>query len=129
MAGLPRIFLKAYFLHNAQSGGHIPRMDRSPFAVVLLTLLWAALTMPATAAEYPLRPIRFIVPSAPGGTPDIISRLLAVELSRQMGQHVVVDNRPGANGAIGLHLLAKGTADGGAGSARLGAWMRPGSGP
>jgi len=68
--------------------------------------------MPATAAEYPLRPIRFIVPSAPGGTPDIISRLLAVELSRQMGQHVVVDNRPGANGAIALHLLAKGTADG-----------------
>ena len=75
-------------------------------------LALACVAAVAGAADYPARPIRFIVPSAPGGTPDIISRVLAAELSRQMGQQVVVDNRPGANGAIGLHLLARAAPDG-----------------
>ena len=66
----------------------------------------------ATTTEYPNRPIRFIVPSAPGGTPDIIARVIGNELSKQMGQQVVVDNRAGANGAIGLHMLARSAADG-----------------
>jgi tripartite-type tricarboxylate transporter receptor subunit TctC len=79
----------------------------------LSTLLaLACVATAASASDYPARPIRFIVPSAPGGTPDIISRVLAAELSRQMGQQVVVDNRPGANGAIGLHLLARAAPDG-----------------
>jgi tripartite-type tricarboxylate transporter receptor subunit TctC len=77
-----------------------------------LTVIAGGSQMPVAAADYPTRPIRFIVPSAPGGTPDVISRVLAAELSRQMGQQVVVDNRPGANGAIGLHLLAKSAPDG-----------------
>jgi tripartite-type tricarboxylate transporter receptor subunit TctC len=64
------------------------------------------------ASEYPSRPIRFLVPSAPGGTPDIITRVIGAELSRQMGQQVVVDNRAGANGAIGMHLLARSNPDG-----------------
>ena len=64
------------------------------------------------AAEYPTRPIRFIVPSAPGGTPDVISRVVGTELGRQMGQQVVVDNRPGANGAIGMHMIARAAPDG-----------------
>jgi tripartite-type tricarboxylate transporter receptor subunit TctC len=75
-------------------------------------LLAVALTINAAAAEYPDRPIRFIVPSAPGGTPDIISRVLAAELNKQMGQSVVVDNRPGANGVIGMQLIAKAAPDG-----------------
>lgn len=66
----------------------------------------------ATTGDYPSRPIRFIVPSAPGGTPDIIARVIGGELSRQMGQQVVVDNRAGANGAIGLHLVARAASDG-----------------
>ena len=65
-----------------------------------------------TAAGYPERPIRFIVPSAPGGTPDIISRVVAAELTRQMGQQVVVDDRPGANGTIGMTLIARAAPDG-----------------
>jgi len=52
------------------------------------------------------------VPSAPGGTPDIIARVLASELGKQMGQQIVVDNRAGAGGAIGMQMLAKAAPDG-----------------
>src|SRR4051812_41162833 len=90
-------------------------MTRYQRAILSAIVLLAMASGPAAATapgDYPARPIRFIVPSAPGGTPDVISRVLAAELSRQMGQQVVVDNRPGANGGIGLHLLAKAVPDG-----------------
>ena len=63
-------------------------------------------------AAYPDRPIRMIVPSAPGGGPDVGSRLIAAELSKQMGQSVVVDNRAGASGVIGTEAIARSTPDG-----------------
>lgn len=66
----------------------------------------------AAAAAYPERPIRYIVPSAPGGSPDITARILTAELSRQMGQQFVVDNRVGASGIIGTDMIAKGAPDG-----------------
>jgi tripartite-type tricarboxylate transporter receptor subunit TctC len=64
------------------------------------------------AAQYPTRPIRFIVPSAAGGAPDINARLLATELTRQMGQQIVVDNRPGAAASIGTELIVRAVPDG-----------------
>src|SRR3954468_13170396 len=80
----------------------------------LLALAIACLGCAAAGAAetYPSRPIRFLVPSAPGGTPDIISRVIGGELSKQMGQQVVVDNRAGANGGIGMHMLARSSPDG-----------------
>lgn len=66
----------------------------------------------AYAQSYPIRPIRLIVPSAPGGSPDISSRMFAPEITRQMGQQLVVDNRSGAGGLIGYELVAKAPADG-----------------
>jgi tripartite-type tricarboxylate transporter receptor subunit TctC len=69
-------------------------------------------TTMVAAAEYPLRPIRFIVPSAAGGSPDINARLIASELTKQLGQQIVVDNRPGASGVIGLDLIIKSAPDG-----------------
>lgn len=82
--------------------------------IALLGVAWMIMghVAPALAADYPGRPIRFIVPSAPGGTPDIISRVVAAELSKQMAQQVVVDNRPGANGTIGMTLIARAAPDG-----------------
>lgn len=75
----------------------------------------AALLLAAAQAQsqaYPSRPLRLIVASAPGGSPDINSREMAAELVKQMGQQIVVENRPGASGILGLEALAKATPDG-----------------
>lgn len=82
----------------------------------LISLITAAfaLLVPATtcAQDYPVRPIRMILPSAPGGLPDIQARLMANELGKQLGQTVIVDNRPGGSFIIGFDLMAKATPDG-----------------
>ena len=63
-------------------------------------------------AAYPERPIRMIVPSAAGGQPDTNSRLVAAELTKALGQQVVVDNRPGASSSIGFEAVARAQPDG-----------------
>jgi tripartite-type tricarboxylate transporter receptor subunit TctC len=69
-------------------------------------------SMPVHLETYPNRPIRLILASAPGGSPDIHARLMANELTKQMGQQVVVENRPGASSLIGLEHMAKAVPDG-----------------
>ena len=64
------------------------------------------------ATKYPQRPIRFICPYVPGGAGDIFTRTIAQKLGDALGQSVVVDNRPGANGGIGTEIVAKAPADG-----------------
>jgi tripartite-type tricarboxylate transporter receptor subunit TctC len=68
--------------------------------------------LPSIAADYPERPVRIIVPSAPGGAPDVTTRIVVAELTKQMGQQFVVDNRPGASGIIGTELIVRATPDG-----------------
>jgi tripartite-type tricarboxylate transporter receptor subunit TctC len=79
----------------------------------LLFLLLAALAaLDASAQAWPTRPLRLVAPYAAGGPIDISARLLAARLQESLGQPVVVENRPGAGGNIGVELIAKGPADG-----------------
>lgn len=68
--------------------------------------------LPAAAQNYPSRPVRFIVPFAPGGNTDVQGRLIAQKLTEKWNQQVVVDNRAGAGGTLGVEMLAKAPADG-----------------
>ena len=61
---------------------------------------------------FPTKPLRMVVGAAPGGTPDIVARIVGPKLTEQLGQPVVVDNRPGATGAIGADVVAKAPRDG-----------------
>ena len=74
--------------------------------------LCALTAVAALAAEnYPARPVRVVVPFGAGG-PDLIARIVAQQLASQLGQPVVVDNRPGANGIVGTDTVAKAAPDG-----------------
>jgi tripartite-type tricarboxylate transporter receptor subunit TctC len=76
-------------------------------------LLWVLLAIPALAcAQYPNKPIRMIVPFAPGGASDFVGRILQPRLSELLGQQIVVENRPGASGNIGMEAAAKSAPDG-----------------
>ena len=79
-------------------------------AVILVSA--AAFSITAHGADYPSRPIRMIVPQAPGSASDTVARLLAAELSPRLGQQVVVDNRPGGALMIGMEMTARAAPDG-----------------
>ena len=79
-------------------------------ATVMAMLLSGA--PPASGQAYPAKPVRIIVPYSPGGGTDILSRALGEKLGAALGQAVVVENRPGANGAIGSDMVAKSAPDG-----------------
>jgi tripartite-type tricarboxylate transporter receptor subunit TctC len=77
-----------------------------------LALLLAIVASAAAAQGYPARPVRLIIPFPPGGSNDIVGRMVAAQLGDRLGQQVVADNRGGAGGTIGTELAARAQADG-----------------
>jgi tripartite-type tricarboxylate transporter receptor subunit TctC len=82
------------------------------WTIILAGVAAAVLGAAAAAQGYPSKPIRMIVPAAPGGVTDIVARVIAPQLTEALGQPVVVDNRAGAGGIIGTDTVAKATPDG-----------------
>src|SRR4051794_41108964 len=80
--------------------------------LVALCLTIAAQTAPASAQTYPTRPIRMVIAFPAGGPTDFVGRLLADKLKELLGQSVVIENKAGANGAIGADYVAKSEPDG-----------------
>lgn len=93
-----------------------PRSRRLVLASGLTLATSAALALLASPAlaqdKWPSKPVRIVVPFAPGGTTDILARAIAPELSKAFGQSFVVDNKPGAGGNVGADHVAKSAADG-----------------
>ncbi len=85
---------------------------RSALAGCLLTVAAVAATPAAIAAEYPTRPIKLVVPYAAGGPTDVLGRLVGEFLGRDLKQPVVVENKAGAQGAIGAEIVARSEPDG-----------------
>lgn len=77
---------------------------------LLLTL--TAIAVPASADDYPSRQIRLIIPFPPGGSNDVVGRIIAAQLSEKLGKQVFVDNRAGAGGVVGTDVAAKAAPDG-----------------
>src|SRR5437763_7102134 len=82
------------------------RMARLVAALALAVLVFAA------QAQYPTRPIRVLIPQPPGGANDTVARVIAAPLGERLGQPIVVENRPGANGNLAMEVVAKAPADG-----------------
>lgn len=76
----------------------------APLALAATPAFAALAPQSAVAQAYPAKPLRLIVPYAPGGATDIISRAAAIEMSKSLGQAVTVDNRPGAGGNLGAEM-------------------------
>ena len=96
----------------------ITRRDRKPrtlaqsVGAIIASLAAVCSSMPAAAQDFPSRPVKAIVPYAPGGSGDILMRLLGNKLSSMWGQQVVVENKPGGGGLIGTELAVRSPPDG-----------------
>src|SRR5215211_4321923 len=85
---------------------------RARQVILVSATLLAAAPQISLAQAYPTRPVRLIAASAPGGTSDILARLLAQQLTTDLGQQFIVENRAGASGIIGTDVVAKAPPDG-----------------
>ncbi len=85
------------------------RLSLCLFACLAAAVAW---TLPADAQSWPVRPVKIIVPYPPGGNTDVNARVIGAALGQALGQQFIIDNRPGANGAIAAELAARAAPDG-----------------
>lgn len=83
-----------------------------PIRILAAAALTALLAGPSLAQDYPTKPIRMVVPFPPGGGTDVVSRVVAQKLGEATGWTIVIDNKPGSGGSVGLSLAGKAPADG-----------------
>ncbi|MDB5865376.1 MAG: transporter substrate-binding protein [Betaproteobacteria bacterium] len=88
-------------------------MNRTRHSIAVLGLSFVCITAPCMAAvAWPERPVRLLVPWAPGGSTDVVGRIVSPELTKRLKQTVFIDNRPGAGSILGMHLAAAAAPDG-----------------
>src|SRR5512146_2953931 len=83
-----------------------------PNVRVIFALLALCAALPVAAQKYPAKPVRLVAPFPPGGSVDVVGRILAEKLTQNLGRQVIVDNRSGASGIIGTEIVAKAPPDG-----------------
>ena len=87
-------------------------MNSKAMVVVLAAVATMLAPLVVFAQNYPVKPVRILIPWPPGGANDVVGRIVAQRMTEQLGQQVIVENRGGASGTIGSDLVAKGPADG-----------------
>src|SRR5690349_21277888 len=87
------------------------RVEEIPMRILLLAISFCFSCL-AAAQSWPANPIRYIVPFPPGGSSDLISRAIAPRLAERLGQPVIIENKPGAGGMLGVDQVAKAAPDG-----------------
>src|ERR1700730_14821651 len=87
-------------------------MPKACSLLVKIAVLLLALSTSVAAQDYPSKPVRLIIPFPPGGSNDVVGRMIAIQLSDRLGKQVVVDNRGGAGGIIGTGAAANAAHDG-----------------
>lgn len=93
-------------------GPSAARLYSSPVRAGVVAAILAATCTPLLAQTYPAKPVRLIAPFPPGGSSDLIARILAQKLSDGLGQQMIVENRPGAGSNLGTQVAARATPDG-----------------
>src|ERR1700730_13020821 len=87
-------------------------MPKACSLLVKIAVLLLALSTSVAAQDYPSKPVRLIIPFPPGGSNDVVGRMIAIQLSERLGKQIVVDNRSGAGGTIGTEAAANAVNDG-----------------
>jgi tripartite-type tricarboxylate transporter receptor subunit TctC len=100
------------FNFSSAQRGFASRLGRAAMQTMMLAVMACQPGKALAQTPWPSRPIRLIVPSAPGGSNDVISRTLSQQLTLRLGQSVLIDNKPGAGGTLGTDYVAKAPADG-----------------